>query len=51
MTLQEQKELINYEIEAKRKAKDKELSDWSNIGCFALLFFIILAIIAQCSAN
>ena len=43
--LPKEKELIDYEINAKRAAKDRELSDW---GCglfLAILFFAFIFIV------
>lgn len=43
----EEKERIDYEIEAKRKAKAKDMNEWNKVGCLFLVAFIIIAIFAK----
>jgi hypothetical protein len=47
LDLETQKKLIDYEIEAKRKAKEKEFNEWVKAIFFGLLFFIVLYIISS----
>lgn len=48
MNLQEEKQRIDYEIEAKRKARQAELSEWNRVGCLFLIAGAILTLMAKC---
>jgi hypothetical protein len=50
MTLQEEKERIDYEIEAKRKAREKEISEWNTVGCLFLIAFFVIVLITKCAS-
>lgn len=41
----EQKEKIDYKIQAKIKARNKDIADWGCAGLLAILFFLFLLII------
>ena len=49
MTLDEEKQRIDYEIKAKQEAELEELSINNRVGCFVLMFFVIIIIIGKCT--
>jgi len=51
MTLEEEKEKIDYEIQAKKNARNENLSDWGCAGFLAIMFFLIAIIIASIFNN
>ena len=51
MDLEEYERKLRIEMQVKKDFKDKEMSEWSNAGCMAILFFVIFLIVIQCVSH
>lgn len=47
--LEEYEKKLRIEHKIKQEFRDKEMSEWSNAGCFVIILFFSLMVLMKCS--